>query len=135
MPGPIPVPVPGPESVEFWEGCKRHELLIQKCGDCGKLRYYPRIACPFCASERHDWLQASGKASLYSYIIVHQPTLPAFKEKVPYPVILVELEEGVRMTSSLVDCANEDIRIGMPLQVTFEEAADGAVLPKFRPGS
>ena len=130
---PVPIPVPDPESIEYWEGCKRHELLIQKCSGCGELRHYPRLSCSHCTSEDYEWLPSSGKGVLYSWIIVHPPTLPAFKEKVPYPVILVELEEGIRMVSNIVDCAIEDLRIDMPLEVTFDEVLEGVMLPKFRP--
>lgn len=130
---PFPTPVPTPESVEFWEGCKRGELLIQQCRHCGKLRYYPRVACPWCGSEEYRWHKASGKGEVYSFIVVHPPTLPAFKDRVPYPVILVELEEGVRMISNMVDCKNEDIRIGMPVEVVFDQVSEHLTLPKFRP--
>ncbi len=130
---PFPTPVPLPETAEFWAGCKRGELLIQKCAQCGKLRHYPRPACPYCTSEQYAWQKASGKATLYSYIIVHPPTLPVFKDKVPYPVILVELEEGVRMVSNIVDCKNEDLKIGMPLAVLFDRINEDVTLPKFRP--
>ncbi|MEE9284802.1 MAG: Zn-ribbon domain-containing OB-fold protein [Dehalococcoidia bacterium] len=130
---PFPTPVPGPEGVEFWEGCKRGELLIQQCSQCGKLRYYPRPACNRCSSEEYSWHKASGKATLYSWIVVHHPTLPVFKDRVPYAVILVELDEGVRMISNIVDCENEDLRIGMPLEVTFDRINEDVTLPKFRP--
>ena len=135
MAGPQPMPVPTPESVEFWKGCQRGELLVQQCSNCKRLRYFPRPACPYCTGEQYGWFKASGKAVLYSYIIVHPPTLPAFQEKVPYPVILVQLDEGVRMISSIVDCKNDDLRIGMPLRVVFDKINDDLTLPKFRPAS
>lgn len=130
---PFPTPVPNAESREFWEGCQRGELLVQRCSSCQKLRYFPRPACPRCGSEEYTWHKASGKGTLYSYAIIHPPTLPAFKDKVPYPVILVELAEGVRMVSNIVDCKNEELRIGMPLEVVFEKINEGLTLPKFRP--
>lgn len=132
---PFPTPVPGTDDVEFWEGCRRGELLIQKCSECGKLRHYPRPACPRCSCEEYSWHKVSGKATLYSFIIVHHPTLPVFKEKVPYPVILVELEDGVHMVSNIVDCKNEELRIGMPLEVVFDRINDDVTLPKFRPAA
>ncbi len=132
---PIPVPAFDHESAPFWEGCNRHELLIQRCAACGKARFYARPACPDCTSEAFAWEKASGKATLYSWTIIHPPTLPAFKDKVPYPVILVELKEGVRMISNIVDCKNEDLRIGMPLEVTFEKVSDGVTLHRFRPAA
>ncbi|MBM4404695.1 MAG: Zn-ribbon domain-containing OB-fold protein [Chloroflexi bacterium] len=132
---PVPVPAADQESAPFWEGCNRGELLYQRCGACGKARFYPRPACPNCASESFTWEKASGKATLYSWTIIYPPTLPAFKDKVPYPVILVELAEGVRMISNIVDCKNEDLRIGMPLEVTFEKVSDGVTLHRFRPAS
>ncbi len=130
---PFPTPVPTAESAEFWAGCQRGELLIQKCSQCGTLRYFPRAGCPRCTSEQYTWHKVSGRGTLYSFIVVHPPTLPAFKDKVPYPVILVELEEGVRMISNIVDCKNEELRIGMPLEVVFDRINEDLTLPKFRP--
>jgi uncharacterized OB-fold protein len=132
---PIPIPAPDHESAPFWEGCNRGELLFQRCGACGKARFLPRPACPVCASESFTWEKASGKATLYSWTIIHPPTLPAFKDKVPYPVILVELAEGVRMISNIVGCKNADLRIGMPLEVTFEKVSEGVTLHRFRPAA
>lgn len=132
---PFPTPLPDPWSTEFWEGCKRGELLLQQCSGCSKPRYFPRLTCPLCGDEAYAWIKASGKGALYSFIVVHPPTLPAFKDDVPYPVVLVELEEGPRMVSNVVDCANEDLEIGMPLEVVFDEVTEDLTLPKFRPAA
>ena len=94
-----------------------------------------RLTCPSCGLEEYEWIKASGKGSLYSYIVVHPPTLPVFKDDVPYPVVLVELEEGPRMVSNVVDCANEDLEIGMPLEVFFDAVTEDLTLPKFRPAA
>lgn len=130
---PFPTPIPDPWSEEFWAGCKRHELLLQECNDCDKPRHYPRLTCPFCASPEYSWVKASGKSTLYSYVVVHPPTLPVFKNDVPYPVILVELEEGPRMVSNVTDCAIDDLVIGMDLELVFDDVTEDLTLPKFKP--
>ena len=106
--------------------------MLQKCAACGNPRYFPRITCPFCGSEAYDWMKASGKSTLYSYVVVHPPTLPVFKNDVPYPVILVEMEEGPRMVSNVMDCPIDDLVIGMPLEVVFDNVTEDLTLPKFK---
>ncbi len=133
QPKSIVVPVPSEEDREYWAGAKEGKLLIQKCGGCGRLRNFPSMGCPHCGILKWSWVQSKGKGKIYSWIVVHPPVLPAFADKVPYNVILVELEEGTRIVSSLVDCPNEKIAIGMPVEVVFEKLTEEITLPKFRP--
>mgnify|MGYP003878943725 CR=1 FL=1 len=128
-----PLPVITAETREFWQGCKRHELVFQRCKDCGTYRHYPRPMCPSCGSWNVEWAKVSGKGKVYTYIIAHQPFHPAFVNDVPYAVVVVELEEGVRLVSNIVDCKPEDIYIGMPVEVIFDDVTEEVTLPRFRP--
>jgi uncharacterized OB-fold protein len=133
MSAPLVVPVPSNFDREYWEACRQEKLVAQRCSGCRRLRFFPSLGCPHCGSDRASWEQLSGRGTVYSWIIVHPPVLPAFADKVPYNVAVIELAEGIRMVSSLVGCRNEEIRIGMPVAVTFEKLTDEITLPKFRP--
>lgn len=126
-----PLPRISPDSKEFWEGLKRHELLIQRCRDCGTYRYYPRPMCPKCNSTNTQWVKATGKGKVYSWVSTHYSFYPAFPP--PYLVAIVELEEGVRMISNLVDCQPEDVYIDMPVEVVFEDVTEEVTVPLFKP--
>ena len=121
-------PVADYDSQVFWDGCKNRELLVRRCGSCNTYRIPPGPGCPNCGSLKSDWVKIQGKGEIYSYTIVH-------RAKEPYNMIVVSLPEadGVHMLSALVDCKNEDIHIGMPVEVVFEEIGGGMMLPKFRP--
>jgi len=126
---PAPTPVPNADNAGFWEGSRRGELCLQRCGDCGAYRHHPRPMCPNCQSLRYDWVASSGRGTIYSFTIAHRPTLPAFEHRLPYNVIVVELDEGVFLVSNLVDGSPE---IGLRVEVVFEHLNDEIVLPKFR---
>ena len=130
-----PLPFVYPETQPFWDGVKRHELLIQKCNDCGNIQFYPRSLCVSCLSENTEWIKANGRGKIYSFTIAHRPARPAFSDDVPYNIAIVELEEGVRLTSNIVDCANEDIKVDMPVEVVFDDVTPEITLPKFKPVS
>ena len=127
-----PVPLPSEDSKPFWDGCNRQELLLQRCKDCGFHRFPPSLLCPRCMSMNGEWIQASGKAEVYSFEITHRPFYPAWDP--PYNVAIVELAEGPRMHTNIVNCSNDEIRIGMPLEVVFEKIeGQDWYLPKFKP--
>jgi uncharacterized OB-fold protein len=128
-----PLPVMTPWSAPFWEGCKRGELLIQKCQDCQTLNFYPKLYCASCLSSNLEWVKAGGKGKVYSYMVVYafQPT--EFAEDVPYVVAVVELDEGVRMMSNIVGCPPEEVRCDMRVEVVFEKATEEITLARFRP--
>jgi len=130
-----PLPLPTEDSRPFWEACKRHELRMQKCGACGHVRFPPSVLCPRCTSLEHEWVRLSGRGEVFTYIIVHQTYHPAFNEEAPYNVALVKLEEGPGLHSNIVECRNEDLRAGMPVEVVFEDRSGEIALPKFRPRS
>jgi len=125
------IPRFSPYGKPFWEAAKRRELVIQKCNDCGNKNYPPTLYCPNCLSSNLEWVKVSGKGKIYSYTIVYEYPPPSFKT--PYIIALVELEEGVRMLSNIVDCNPEDVKIDMPVEVTFEDITKSFTLPKFKP--
>lgn len=128
-----PVPVPTLETAPFWEGCRQHQLRIQRCSACGGCQFFPRIYCAKCFSDRVEWISASGRAQVLSFTTVRRPVSPAFANEVPYVVALVTLEEGPQMMTNIVECAPEQVTIGMPVEVVFEDWNDAISIPKFRP--
>ncbi len=128
-----PLPFANEDTVAYWEACKREELRLQKCGDCGHLRFPPSVLCPRCLSESFAWEKMSGRGKVYTWIIVHRPQHPVFYDEAPYNVVIIELDEGPRLHSRIVGCPNEDIRIGMPVEVVFEKKNDDVTMPYFKP--
>jgi len=128
-----PVPMPDHVTAEFWSATKRHELLIQRCRDCGSHQFFPQSCCRACLSERSGWLRATGKGKIYSYTVVHRPPSQRFQDDVPYTVALVELDEGVRMLSNIVGIEAHKVRVDMAVEVVFEHISPEISLPKFRP--
>ena len=117
----------------FWEGTKRHELLLQLCDDCPSYRFTPKDVCQDCASVNATWTPVSGAGTVYSYSVVHRGPGPAFQEDAPYIVVMVDLAEGPRMLSHMTGCEPEDMKIGMPVNVVFEDVTLEVTLYKFRP--
>ncbi|HEX7774968.1 MAG TPA: OB-fold domain-containing protein [Parvibaculum sp.] len=128
-----PLPQPTPETQHFWDGCKAGELRLQRCKDCAHTYFPPRPFCPVCSSRAVEVVKASGKATLYSYIINHRPR-PDFG-KAPHSIAVVTLAEGPRMMTNIVDCPQtpDALQLDMALEVTFEKASDEISLPKFKP--
>jgi len=127
------VPEPTPDTQPFWDGCARGELLLQRCLDCDQPYFYPRPICPGCGSTRVEWFQASGRATLYSYVINHRPAR-GFEDDGPYAIAVVQLAEGPRMMTNItgVPSTPEDLILDMELQVTFEQRGDFSI-PLFAP--
>lgn len=128
-----PLPAPDETSAPFFAGAAAGRLMLMRCGSCGLDRFPARDRCERCWSTESQWVEASGRATLHSWVVFHQVYHPAFAGQVPYNVALVELAEGPRITTAIVDVANVSLRAGMPLTVLFEPVADGVALPKFRP--
>jgi len=126
---------PDSDSRPYWEGLKQGELRIQRCNACSRAVFYPRAICPHCFSDQLSWIVATGKGIIYSYTVAHQAFGP-FAEKTPFVVAIVELEEGARMMTHIIDSPRERIAIGKAVQVTFESAfesgGDNLTLPYFR---
>ncbi|MEU5029966.1 OB-fold domain-containing protein [Streptomyces milbemycinicus] len=132
----------------YWDAAAQGQLLIRRCTDCGQSHHYPREFCPRCWSENVVWERASGRATLYTWSVVHRNDLPPFGARVPYTAAVVELAEGLRMMTELVGHAgldrsvdmdlrtDMDLRVGMDLRVDFRAAHEGApAIPVFRPAS
>jgi len=128
-----PLPKPDKDSEAYWEAARRHELILQQCADCSRFRFYPRSLCPYCMSEEFQWHKASGRGHIYSFTVIHRPPFPAFRDQVPYVLALIDLEEGVRMMSNIVECEPGSVEIGMPVEVTFVNLTQQVTLPKFKP--
>ena len=131
---PLPTPMT-PEAMPYWEGLKENKLMLPKCGDCKKAFFYPRIACPHCHSRNIGWIQASGKGKLYSFEIAHRALNPNFKIEPPYILAMIELEEGPRMMSNLINIDPDPAKVkcDMPVEVVFEKQTDDVTLPLFQP--
>ena len=127
----LPLPYPGPDDHAFWEGCKAHELRIQRCGGCKALRHPPGPACPACGELEPEYVVASGLGDVYSYVVHHHPPVPG--KELPFVIALVELEEGVRMVAELVDTPPEEVRIGLPVRAGFVRVDEKLTLPVWRP--
>jgi uncharacterized protein len=130
-----PIPTPTLETRPYWDGCKLHELRIQRCASCAHYQFYPRLYCSRCFSDKVEWVKTSGRGKVSSFTIVRRPVSPAFKDDVPYVVALVTLEEGPTMMTNIVGCPPEKVEIGMPVEVTFEDWTEEISIAKFRSAS
>lgn len=116
----------------FWDAAKEHKLVLQKCARCGAFQWYPKPLCEECGYNILVWTEVNGKGTIYSFtVIYHAKMNPAFEKDTPYNIVIVELDEGPRMYSNLIDCPPQDLKIGMRVEVVFQEK-DGFYLPKFR---
>ena len=127
------LPTADAETQPYWDAAREERLLIRRCGACGDTHFYPRRFCPSCWSDDVAWEQASGNATLYTWSVVHSNDLPPFGEKVPYVAAVVDLAEGPRMMTNVVDCDADALRIGMELTVAFDARTDDVTVPVFRP--
>ena len=128
----LPLPQPSADNAAFYEAARRGELRFQRCSDCAAFRHYPRPACPHCLSRDFTWERSSGRGTVYTWTIVRGPTLPAFRDKLPYNVVDVRMDEGVHFVSEVLDCAPEEIEAGMPVEAVFVPVSDDITLVKFR---
>jgi uncharacterized OB-fold protein/acyl dehydratase len=128
---PRPRPAITRDNAFWWEGVEAGKLLVQRCGGCGTLRHPPRPMCPQCQSLEWDTVEASGRGAVYSFVINHHPRVPAFEY--PLVIALVELEEGTRLVSNVVDVEPGDVHVGMPVEVVFTAVDPELTLPLFRP--
>ena len=115
-----PYPVPDAVTQPFWDGVAEGRLRIQRCRSCSRFVFYPRAVCPHCTTGELEWVDAAGRGRVHSYTVVHRAPDPSYREEAPYVVVLVDLEEGVRMMSRLVGCGPEEVRCEMAVTVSFE---------------
>jgi uncharacterized OB-fold protein len=126
-----PLPKPTETSRPFWDAAKQHRLQLQHCGGCQSFIYYPRDRCPHCLSDQLEWRPVSGKGKVYSYTTVRRASVRSFADK-PYVLAIVELDEGVRMTTN-IEAPPESVKIGMPVTVFFDDVTPERTLVKFKP--
>ncbi|MFT4561730.1 MAG: putative OB-fold protein [Gammaproteobacteria bacterium] len=132
----IPNPPPRPVTYldeEFWQHCATGKLGFQCCEQCGTWRHIPRFMCAKCGSDEWAWRESSGRGEVYTWTVCYMPMSREFETIFPYAVLVVEMEEGVRITAGLRDLDYEELSIGLPVEVIFEPLADGTQLPFFRP--
>lgn len=124
----IPVPEPSAASEPFWAATRARELHMQRCAACARLVWYPRFACSHCGHDQLDWERLSGQGVVYAVSVHHRPALPALADKVPYAVVLVDLDEGARIMSTMF---GQPPRVGEPVTVAWAPLPDGRNLPTF----
>lgn len=127
------IPTPDAGTQPFWDGVAEGHVLIKRCRDCSRAHFYPRGFCPYCWSEAVEWEQASGLATLYTWSVVYLNDLPPFNQRVPYTAAIVELAEGPRMMTNVIDCLPENLRAGLELELACHALDGTPPLPLFRP--
>jgi uncharacterized OB-fold protein len=121
------------QTLAYWEGCGRGELVLQRCGDCGVVQHRPRGLCASCLSSELEHFVASGRGTVYSFTITLQNVVPQFRGACPYVLAYVDLEEGIRLLTNIVGCDPESVQIGMALKVDFVATSPGLAVPRFIP--
>ena len=128
-----PLPHIDEENRPWWEAVKRHELYVQKCRDCGDLRFHPRAQCTSCLSSRTEWIRCKGTGKIYTFTVTNQNQASGFRDSLPYVMAWVEVDEGLKMLTNIVDCPPEQVKIGMPVEAVFDDVTPEVTLVKFRP--
>jgi uncharacterized OB-fold protein len=124
-----PIPEPTPDSRPYWDGLRAGKFLVQRCAACGELRHYPRPLCSGCYSFDVEWIALSGHGTVHSWTVCHHAFLPAFKVEVPYVIVIVDLEGGVRANLPLEGPADQPVWIGMPVEIAYRAISDAVTLP------
>ena len=128
----IPVPSTHGLSGEFYAWCQRQELRFQRCNGCGAWRHVPREMCAECGSWEWEWVRSSGRGEVFTWTVIVRALHPAFQKDVPMAPAVIEMDEGVRLVSQVVDCPPAELEIGMPVEVFFDDVTPEVTLPKFR---
>ncbi|MEA3224284.1 MAG: Zn-ribbon domain-containing OB-fold protein [Thermodesulfobacteriota bacterium] len=128
-----PLPKINADTRPFWSGCKEHGLRFQRCKECGFVRWPPSIICPKCHSKNTEWIVASGRGKVYTYVVYHMAYHQGFKDELPYVVAIIELEEGPHFLSNIVGCGPDKVKIDMPVEIEWEDVTEEFSLPKFKP--
>jgi uncharacterized protein len=127
-----PLPVIDEDNAPYWEYCKNHELRMQKCKQCGHIRFPPGIVCPKCHSMEYDWTKMSGKGKIFTWVVFQKAFHEAYKEEIPYAVAIIKLEEGPKMESNITGIGPHEIKMDMPVELYFDDVCPGWALPKFK---
>ncbi len=128
-----PLPRITPDNEPFWEGCKRHELLLAECNACHRVHLPPGPLCPSCFSDDLGWRKASGRGTISAWTVVHREWFEAFRADLPYNAAQIELEEGPRLTANIINVDNADLAVGMEVEVVFDDVTNEVTLPRFQP--
>jgi hypothetical protein len=133
LPNDMPAPTPTLDNEAWWQACRRRELVFQSCSSCAALRHPPSPICPRCHAFDHDWQESAGRGRVYSFTWVHHVYLPGLKDRVPYNVAVIVLDDapGVRLVSNVVDVAPAELRVDLAVELVWEEAGE-FTLPRFR---
>lgn len=133
---PKPLPEVTPVAKPFWDGTAQGKLLMQRCAECRSWIWCPRPACVECGSDKLEWTPLSGRGKIFAFTVIREVVgraLRGFAKDIPYVTAWIDLDEGPRFCSNIVQCPIEKVRIGMPVEVVFEDAGSGIFLPKFKP--
>lgn len=127
-----PLPTISDETRPFWQALRERALRLQRCEDCGHLRYPIAAICPRCLSAVHRWDTLSGAGTIFSYVIFHQVYHPGFRDEVPYNVALIQLDEGPRLFSNIVGVRDHSVGVGDRVEIVYDDVTDAVTLPRFR---
>ena len=130
---PRPAPESSPYGEPYWAAARDHGLVVQHCPRCDRLQHFPRPWCTACLHDALDYVDVSGLGTVYSFTVIRRNANPAFAARVPYVLALIDLDEGVRVTSNVVDCDPDAVHVGQRVRVCFEDADDGHAVPLFTP--
>ncbi len=130
-----PLPRIDKDSEPYWASAHDHDLQLQRCTNCGHFRFYPSRACHYCQSLEFEWDEVSGKGEIYSFSILKRARGNPFEDLLPLTVVLVKLAEGPVMMSNLIDCPEDQVKIGLPVEIAYEDVDAEITLPVFRPAA
>jgi uncharacterized OB-fold protein len=128
-----PIPQVEPEAAPFWASLREHRMRVQRCEDCGESYFPPSARCPSCLSDRVTWEQVSGRGRVWATATMFRAYLPAYEADIPYDVSIVELEEGAKVWSNVVDCHPDDVHVGMAVTVRYDDVTPALTLARFVP--
>jgi uncharacterized OB-fold protein len=136
FPDDMPTPAASRETLAWWQAAAAHRLVVQVCNRCGRTRHPPGPLCPSCRSFDLGWREVSGRGTVYTYTVVRRAFIPSLADRLPYVVVVVELEGGggARLLSNLVEADVAAVRVGMPVEVVWEDLGPDLAVPRFRPG-
>lgn len=129
------LPMIYPEELPYWEGLKQRKLLLQRCSECGKVWFPIGPVCPHCLSDQFTWAPMSGRGVVHNFVVYHKAWLPWFEQRVPYVVVQVQIEEGPRLTTNLLDTPREQVKLGMAVEAAYEDVTDEITLLQFKPAA
>jgi uncharacterized OB-fold protein len=127
------IPGASVDTAPFWDKLREHKLELPKCTNCGKISYPPRVICPACMSLDLEWTELSGKGEVHTYTVIYQNGMRGFRDDVPYSVAYVTLDEGPQMMTNIIGIDPEMVRIGMKVEIVFDDVLPDVTLPKFKP--